>query len=799
MSKFLHHINSKPIHKKLKVIAIVFFTLLLIYGGLRIYLNHILKRVVIEQVAQFADKNYKLELNNIDIGWWAYNANVTGFKLTKIENKLSTHDQFHFTISASSVKLKGLYLFDLLFYKNLDLRKLELKDPTIAINYNDTIATKANVDSSLSSFKFKLSKIELLNANITVNKSSGEKLSLNSDLIDYSFKNKLLHLKAINLNRKNSSLQKNDFLVFINDALLSGFNLNALMNDGKFKYDDCRIDKLLVEVKANETKSATTLTNTSKNENILFDKIKPIKINRITFSYFSTYDSVITSAHDFYYKNQNLHISNIKAKLRQKHLITAAIKEIEISGFNIDHFIAFNHSKIGKIKLTSPQLNIKLFIQKNYELAHPKTLKKRYFAIDVIDTFEIENGGLLLQHKKYLHLQSERIKLYVLGLNPNFNQETLNKAIANQMIASVGKTKFNFPNNLYHLDFNNFNYNLKKESLMIDDIKINPNYKKSEFHAKVKKQIAMINLHLKTLNISGINVNNLVTKNSFTCNEINASTLKVNFYKDKNIPLLESDYKKFPQELLYDINYPININKLLVKETALVSEILNPGASKSAKFIVNNVKAEINHIHNKQYQGNQMHVKFEGKIAGAGLLKATAMIDMYDNTYKHTIHATLGRMPFHYLNDFMFDFAGVEINKGTLDSALIDISGNNQKINCKLTLAYHDLSMDILRNQNKKNKRYRNIASILANSIIYDHNPEFGKPIRNSVVEQSYISNKFIVGNWINICLKAMLLTTAPKAANALQISNKEETSDSILVKKSPNWLKKLINRKKVK
>jgi len=44
-----------------------------------------------------------------------------------------------------------------------------------------------------------------------------------------------------------------------------------------------------------------------------------------------------------------------------------------------------------------------------------------------------------------------------------------------------------------------------------------------------------------------------------------------------------------------------------------------------------------------------------------------------------------------------------------------------------------------------------------------------------------------------------MLLTTAPAAANALQISNTDEESDTILVTKSPNWLKRFIERKKAK
>jgi hypothetical protein len=271
------------------------------------------------------------------------------------------------------------------------------------------------------------------------------------------------------------------------------------------------------------------------------------------------------------------------------------------------------------------------------------------------------------------------------------------------------------------------------------------------------------------------------------------------FYKDKNIPLLETDIKKFPQELLRELNYPLMINKLHVTEAILISEILNPGANNIAQIKVDQVQATINHIDNGVFVGNKMKVVFEGRIFSAGLLKAKANFDMYAADYNHTIHAEIGSMPFKYLNDFMFDFAGIEINRGILDKAIIDINGNRKKIKCKLDLSYHDLSMDILRNQNRKHKRYRNVASILANAIIYNHNPEPGKPLRSAMVEQAYITNKFVVGNWINASLKAMLITTAPKAANALQINNLINQNDTVEDSRQPNWLKRFLAKKKIK
>jgi len=116
-----------------------------------------------------------------------------------------------------------------------------------------------------------------------------------------------------------------------------------------------------------------------------------------------------------------------------------------------------------------------------------------------------------------------------------------------------------------------------------------------------------------------------------------------------------------------------------------------------------------------------------------------------------------------------------------------------------LDLIYHDLNMVVLRNQNPNKKTYRAIASIVANVLIYNHNPEPGRPLRRSKVEQEYISNKFIIGNWISTGLKALVLTTAPTAANALQIESSSDENSPSNENKKPNLLNRLLGRKKIK
>ncbi len=82
-------IKIKPLNKQLKRVTIAFFALVMIYAGLRIYLNYILKRVVIEQVEQFANKNFKLEdilVNNVSESLKEFNDALQRHSIVLLDN-----------------------------------------------------------------------------------------------------------------------------------------------------------------------------------------------------------------------------------------------------------------------------------------------------------------------------------------------------------------------------------------------------------------------------------------------------------------------------------------------------------------------------------------------------------------------------------------------------------------------------------------------------------------------------------------------------------------------------------------
>jgi hypothetical protein len=758
-----------------------------------------LKSLVIAQVEQIASKNYRLELGKIEIGWWALNAHFYDVKFSKVKNSLSSDEQFFFILKASHIKIKGIQLYNLLFNHQIEIKKLSVFEPIIQLNYNDTIVPKLNTDGNLQQFNFKISDIELKNAKIKIIRSSGSVFNLKSKRLTYKIKQSEIFLEKVNMDARKKNERKIDITFNISAATLQGINLNGILNGNAIHYKACHVDSMKINWFWSEKHISKSK---NKNDTIVKDNkvaefiINPIYIKHIHFLHYGKNGTTETLADDLKYKLEQLQLNNFAFTINQQSILKGKIDGVNVLGFNVSSFIETHHGYLKEVSLINPSINLNY---KSQKATNADLQKEDEFLLDSILHFNIKNGSFSFKNdnQKNLKFELNAIGLIAKNVHPQYWQNKYSDKLFTDISLHVGASYLNLPNNRYHFNIQSASYNLRQEMITVNGFGVSSNYKKNTFHSIVKKQIAMLDLKLKKLSASAFNLIDLIRHERFICNSIYANQLVASFYKDKNIPLLESDYKKFPQELIHDLKFPFEIKSVHIAQSELISELLNPGSKNIARISVNNVKANFYNINNKKYSGNQLKVDFEGKIANSGLLQANANLDMYSSEFNHSLHAQIGTMPFNQLNEFMFDFAGVEIKNGILNKAVFDIIGNRKKMTCAMELSYHDLNMVILRNQNKKHKRYRNIASILANVFIYNHNPEPGKPLRKALIEHEIETNRFIINNWITASLKAMLVTTAPTAASALQLENLHGQNPKQFIYKKPNILSRFIEKKR--
>ena len=142
--------------------------LLIIIGGMQVYfsffLDEQLKQVVINRFDQATDETYSLDIGTFEI-------EVIGRQLRASDIKLSKKaDQgTNFSATFEEFEISGIGFWNLLWSRQLNMRRIELKKPSIHITESVSNAEKYNSSKELINWSKKLSRISLqVFENVTV-------------------------------------------------------------------------------------------------------------------------------------------------------------------------------------------------------------------------------------------------------------------------------------------------------------------------------------------------------------------------------------------------------------------------------------------------------------------------------------------------------------------------------------------------------------------------------------------------------------------------------------------------------
>lgn len=762
--------------KRIKLIILSLIIVFIGIGALEIYVNSILKKVIYEEVKSLSKNNYKLHIDKIKVRLLTLNASVHGFDLKHIPNKADSAIPYS-NIKARSIELKGINLIKLLFSHSLNLNTFELIDPKIDLYYNskyaDSLSTKAAVDL----FTVQIKKLQLTNVVIHLYSIGKSVTSVNAKNLDYDIKTLNLEINDLWVDQKSHDSSQLHFA--LNTGNVDGFYLNELFNKRTFHYEKIRFDKMSINISQNkntEDKLAEkTKTVKTLSQNKFFTAIKPLSIKQLRFTQTNGRKKIVFNGNDLSYTNRDFIIKSFNLDLDQNFKTQIVSKQLVIKGMDADSINDGYNIAVKLLELKEPKIKLVLQNQDNNQDSGLSILK--LFSIRRVNSLAIKRGDIEITHKenKYMKAIAKNIELRTKNVLPGNGFIYFDNAAF-----SATDMFFNMTDNLYNFKLARMTYSQKSGNALMTNLKLAPNHSKKSFGKIQAKQIVRVTLGVKTIDLLNINILHILNKQTFTCDKVVVNSMNAEFYKDKNIPLLATDYRKFPQEILRELGFGLNITTLELKNSYMSSEVLSPFAYTSGSIGVDQVNVLIKGINNTPNSSSVVEVTFRGRLANTGLINATATMPVNDLLCNHTATIEINRMPFQKLNTYINDVAHVSISRGELDKAIILIKGNKKEMNCKLQLQYHDLVMKILEDEStSRNANKLNLATKIANSFIYNSNPEKGKPLRVSQAKIPTKLNKFIINNWIEVTLHCMLETTAPNAVKLIQKGIK--TSKKIL------------------
>ncbi|MEO7175386.1 MAG: hypothetical protein ABIV51_05985, partial [Saprospiraceae bacterium] len=332
-----------------------------------------------------------------------------------------------------------------------------------------------------------------------------------------------------------------------------------------------------------------------------------------------------------------------------------------------------------------------------------------------------------------------------------------NKMQVVAMDLKTGPLRFSPGKSLYKMAFDELKYLQDKNQAEISRFQLIPKLTKKQFSDQVKRTIARAEIKLPKGIVRGVSMKDILD-GRFVCASAELQQLRVDLYKDQNIPLQESDLKKMPQVLLKRINLGLNVPVINVNDAYLRFEGIGKDATKPGVLWFEHINGKVLNAGNMN-PNRALELRLSTSFMGEGKMSSVMKFPMNSARNPYYAEFDVGPMPLVRFNVFFAEFASIKVDEGKLKSMHITFAGDTALTTTNMTFIYSGLKILLVQREGKKTKE---LLTVAANAVLMEANPSSKTGLRESEVETEFQSNLFVIGNWMRGFTAAALETMSP-------------------------------------
>ena len=323
---------------------------------------------------------------------------------------------------------------------------------------------------------------------------------------------------------------------------------------------------------------------------------------------------------------------------------------------------------------------------------------------------------------------------------------------------------FNFPSEdkNYNMKVGAFEINSTRSSLNISSFAVVPKLTEDAFSKSIAYQKDLYNISIKNIELNGVDIKTLVAEQRLIAETAGLQlTLKV--FNDRTVtPNPASKVGKYPHQLIQKVKMPINIKKLIIKDSYVAYKEKGAISEKTGVVFFKNVNGTVNNVTNIKSAialNNIMTVNATASFLGVSAIQTNWQLPLNTTTGAFTISGTGGSYNATALNQFSEPLGMVAIKKGTFNKLTFNLTGNNLMAKGSSTLLYKDLKLTVLKPDSAATKK-KVLVSFLANFLVINNNPQNGTIRTNDVTQERDITKSFFYLVWKSIFAAAKKTAT---------------------------------------
>ena len=463
----------------------------------------------------------------------------------------------------------------------------------------------------------------------------------------------------------------------------------------------------------------------------------------------------------------------IDSTLKSKRVFTRIkIKKLRIQDLNW-YRIILKDAKLAtnKIEIISPQID--LYINNegiNSKPAKDFDLENLITQNNIDITFKdisVQNVKLSIFNSdddktKIFSIKDFYLKVKELSISPSTVKNASFPFSISDFTAGSGEIFYHL-NNDYNFKIKNFQYNLKKDNLRLDNVQYTNFLTLKGYKKHFTDDSPYYNISVGEINLPFSKID--FAKPYYHFPVITIDDLNVRVFQSKKRKIRTPKIKPTLAESLEHINIPIRINQLQLSNCDFVyqfSESNDIDKIATISFNRSNITVyNFTNIDTVKAKSPFLKISAKSKFMDKANLTLEARYNLNSKKAEHQVNAQLTNFKLAQLNKTIAALAPISIKEGIAHSAKIKYKANKHEAKGTIDLYYTNLLIEVIKNE-KKHKQY-GVISFVANNILKKNNIPNTPKYKQGKIDCNPDPHKSIL-NYMWSCVKSGLKSSLSRS-----------------------------------
>lgn len=312
---------------------------------------------------------------------------------------------------------------------------------------------------------------------------------------------------------------------------------------------------------------------------------------------------------------------------------------------------------------------------------------------------------------------------------------------------------------MYTVKVDSLRGSISGKTLVLKGLQLIPMYPDLTFSRKYKVQKDRYSLKFSEINVKGIDFINLHSTGSLRARQISIGPAKVAVFMNRELPPPAFDKgRNYPHNALKRLGIATVIDQITLNKVDIAYTEFNPKTNERGTLKLEDLGGSITNVSNDSLQltrKSHAYANLHTRILSKGQLGVKIDFNLTDKNGAFSYSGQVRPFDMRILNPLAGSLGLVAIESGKVNQVDFTIHANEKGSSGTVKFLYNDLKVNLLKEDEKGQKKKKGLLSFLANAIlIKNNNPSKGEQPRVAQVQMERVPQ----ASFFNLMWKSVFL-----------------------------------------